>query len=134
MEWPLGCRGVLVFTGALLLIAVIPFARGSMDRKPAQSVKTESKPEQPNRPAPIQPLATSFAPCPFPQFPSTGWKDPISGGFFVPHAMSWNAGVRNANEGMTRFVMSGKMHGRLFDAHFSMRGSAWKAVIDDYLP
>ncbi|GEM_PF-4829837 len=129
-----GCRGVLVVMGAICLVAVIPFALGAMDRKPSQPEKPGSRPEPPKRPAPIQPTITSFAPCPFPQFPSTGWKDPISGGFFVPHPMSWNSGVRSANDGMTKFIMSGEMNGRFFYAHFSREGTIWKAMIDDYLP
>ena len=92
-----------------------------------------SEPEPLLEPAPPKP-AKFAAPCPFPQFPLTGWKDPISGGFFVPHPMSWNAGVRSANEGMMKFIMSGEMYGRFFYAHFSREGSGWKAMIDDYLP
>jgi DNA-directed RNA polymerase subunit RPC12/RpoP len=128
-----GCRGVLVVMGALCLIAVIPFALGAMDTKKKPALQEMIKPEPSKKPAPV-PQTSSFAPCPFPQFPLTGWKDPITGGFFVPHPMSWNAGVRSAYEGLTRFIMSGEMFGRFFYAHFSREGTVWKAMIDDYLP
>jgi len=130
-----GCRGVLVALGALCLIAVIPFAIGAMDTKRKPAPQKTVKPEPPKKQVPVQTAAGSV-PCPFPQFPSTGWKDPISGGFFVPHPMSWNAGVRSANEGQTKFIMSGEMYGRFFYAHFhfSREGTGWKAMIDDYLP
>lgn len=129
-----GCRGVLIVMGVLCLIALIPLTLGAMERKPDLTEKPGSRQEQPGRTAPTPPPATNFAPCPFPQFPLTGWKDPISGGFFVPHPMSWNSGVRSANEGSAKFIMSGEMHGRFFYAYFSREGTGWKARIDDYLP
>lgn len=128
-----GCKGALVVIGAVLLIAVIPFALKAMDMKKTPAPQSAARPEPPGKPAPSFQTPT-FVPCPFPQFPSTGWKDPITGGFFVPHAMSWNAGVKSAGEGQTEFIMSGEMYGRFFYAYFTREGTVWKANIDDYLP
>jgi len=129
----IGCKGVLAVMGAFFLIASIPLTMGIFRTKDDPVEETGSKPEPPQKPAPVL-QTSSFAPCPFPQFPLTGWRDPITGGCFVPHPMSWNAGVRSAYEGLTGFIMSGEMNGRFFYAHFSREGTAWKAMIDDYLP
>lgn len=133
-----GCRGVSIVLGTVFLLLTIPLTLDiyKVEKEPESGTLPEKKPESGTPPMkkPMPVPAPFLGPCPFPQFPLSGWKDPVSGGFFVPHPMSWNAGVRSAREGLTGFIMSGDMYGRFYYAHFTRKGSTWEVMIDDYLP
>jgi hypothetical protein len=138
------CGTVTLVIGVILLLLTIPMTLDIFKREeekdgqpPAEKPPVITPVQEKHASATLSPLPTipSYpGVCPFPRYPRSGWKDPQSGGFFEPHIMSWNAGVKNANAGETQFIMSGEIKGKFLYAHFSKTNGSWNAVIDDYLP
>jgi hypothetical protein len=129
-----GCTAVSIAAGLILILVPSGLrilgktsGREIPGNQPSRASAPEERLSQP--PAPPSP-----GPCPFPAYPRNGWKDPVSGGFFIPHGWSWDAGVGRAGSGITRFVVSGDMFGSMTYAHFEKSGSGWKVRIDDSLP
>lgn len=129
-----GCAAVSIVAGLILILVPLGFRfLGKASERDAPRNRTYGKTGE-EEPLPVFRTPPSPGPCPFPAYPRNGWKDPVSGGFFIPHGWSWDAGVGRAGSGITRFIVSGDMCGSMTYAHFEKSGSGWKVRIDDSLP
>ncbi len=119
-----------ILAGIFLLF--VPLGMKFLGGTRKESVPAGSQSRKPDA-MPV-PCPEPVDPCPYPAFPRSGWLDPAAGGFFVPHGWSYDEGLKRANSGVTKFIISGDMNGTMTYAHFEKSGGNWTTRIDDYLP